>query len=277
MSLIDTSYFAGPLTIAQLGQKAVDDSIKDFINLHEPDFLWAALGYEFYQNFLAGLLEDTVDQKWLDILQGVEFTNLSSYKRKWVGLAAGNDVVNIVNNGRDDLFIYAGVTAGFPVSGTTYTDSSLKNWNYQIKIRSIGELNPETEWQKIAGGGAEIIIPGYEVQADEVWIFSFTSRTLNVQAAGTTKLSPIANYVYYQFQENISMQQAGVGVVKSKAENATVIAPAYKMAYAWNEMGKMLLQLWDFLQVNNDTYSGDGYLYSEINRFKFRPVNTLGI
>ena len=50
--LIDSSYFLGPLTIAQLGQQSVIDDLNNFIDRFEPVIMEAALGYDFYQIFL---------------------------------------------------------------------------------------------------------------------------------------------------------------------------------------------------------------------------------
>jgi hypothetical protein len=48
MSLIDTSYFIGPLTVAQLGQQSVQNNLNLFISRAEPQFLEAALGYDLW-------------------------------------------------------------------------------------------------------------------------------------------------------------------------------------------------------------------------------------
>ena len=88
--LLDKSYFIGSLTIAQLGQKAVVDSLTVFINNIEPEILQAALGYDLYTAFKEGLevgSGEEIEQRWLDLRDGVMFTNISGYKRKWKGLA----------------------------------------------------------------------------------------------------------------------------------------------------------------------------------------------
>ena len=74
MSLIDSTYFIGSLTIPQLGQPAVVDALNDFIQFQEPLFLQAALGYDLWEDFTNGLNEAIIDQKWLDLRDGVKFT-----------------------------------------------------------------------------------------------------------------------------------------------------------------------------------------------------------
>jgi hypothetical protein len=86
--LLNESYFTGPLTIAQLGQQAVDDALTEIIGRVEPEVLQAALGYDLYMALIEGLdvgSDEEVDQKWLDLVNGVAFTNLSNYKNKWKG------------------------------------------------------------------------------------------------------------------------------------------------------------------------------------------------
>jgi hypothetical protein len=88
VNLIDETYFIGPLTIAQLGHKPTVDSLRDYITVGQEQLLQAAMGYELYKDFMAGLdvgSDEVVEQKWLDILNGVEFTSLYDRLVKWQG------------------------------------------------------------------------------------------------------------------------------------------------------------------------------------------------
>src|ERR1035437_2373071 len=85
---IDQSYFIGPLTIAQLGQQAVDDKLKDFISRYEPMIMEAALGYDFYKAFLTGIdvgSDEQPEQRWMDLLNGIAFTDIYSVRKRFVG------------------------------------------------------------------------------------------------------------------------------------------------------------------------------------------------
>lgn len=104
MSLIDTSDFVGPLTIAQIGQASVSNDLTQQINKYESEFLWAALGIELYTDFIAGLSAPSPAQMWIDLRDGKVFnltTNFPGYfpmymyrfwvlnqtrKVRWVGL-----------------------------------------------------------------------------------------------------------------------------------------------------------------------------------------------
>lgn len=88
--LIDRSYFIGPLTIAQVEHKAVNDNLTVFINRHEPAVLQAALGYDLYSSFTDGLdvgSGEDIEQLWIDLRDGKSFTNTSNQPRVWNGFA----------------------------------------------------------------------------------------------------------------------------------------------------------------------------------------------
>lgn len=283
--LIDLSYFQGPLSIAQISQKAVSDAVTDAVALYEPEMLVKALGYDLYSSFINGLGEDPVPQKWLNLLQGVSYTNDSSYARRWPGFASANDVSYIANVTRNNEFHYAGETTNpalgnpvtFAIGDTKLIDTSLKNWDYTLEIGGFRELNPETEWAKIDGGGAEVLLDGYTTQADELWILRFIGLNINIAAAGTIKISPVANYVWWHYQRDNHVQFTGTGSKKAQAENAIDANPAYKMVRVWNDMREQLSFLWEYLRLNESVYADNGYVYSEIERSYFHPQNVFNI
>lgn len=127
MSLIDKSYFTGSLSIAQLGQAAVVDSLNIFIQRQEPLFLQAALGYELWEDFVAGLNEMVIDQKWLDLRDGVAF----QANGLWPPFQWQNGYLN----GFRDWFIpqnpqrrmrWVGFCGGQPQPGSNNTQGSVK-------------------------------------------------------------------------------------------------------------------------------------------------------
>ena len=94
-NLIDKTYFIGEINIAQLSQQAVRDNLTVFIGKREPEYLEKALGYAFYQEFLAGLTADV--QKWKDIRDGAEYTNEDGFTKKWKGLTNTDKISPIAN------------------------------------------------------------------------------------------------------------------------------------------------------------------------------------
>ena len=130
----------------------------------------AALGYDFYQAFLEGLdvgSDETPEQRWLDLLNGVVFTNLSTIRKRFVGFAGGQNTQTVIAAQRDDLFIYAGTTPGFPVGGYQYTNSDLKNWNYTLELFGAGTFQPVVEWDYKSGGGFSLTDTSYQMQPGE--------------------------------------------------------------------------------------------------------------
>jgi hypothetical protein len=95
MPLIDTSYFYGDLSIAQITNEAVEANVQRFIKQYEPELLADLLGYELYKNYLAGVA--TV-QKYKDIRDGKEYTNRAGKLAKWRGLKNNSISQSLIAN-----------------------------------------------------------------------------------------------------------------------------------------------------------------------------------
>lgn len=159
MALIDKTFFVIDCSIAQLGQPTVVAKLTAYINRYEPQFLATLLGLQFYNDFKLGLLADPVEQRWSELRDGKEYTDVN-----------GN------------LFKFEGV------------------------------------------------------------------------ASSTTKISPIANYVYYWFTRNQATFSTGSGELAPDLENGTRADASEKLAYAWNEMVKLNFSVIHFLETNKTTY-----------------------
>lgn len=83
-NLVDTSFFYGDLSIAQITDTAVANTVNRVINEREPELLLALFGYELYKNYQAGIIAET--QKYIDIRDGKEYTNRAGRLTKWRGL-----------------------------------------------------------------------------------------------------------------------------------------------------------------------------------------------
>lgn len=82
--IIDTTYFYGELSIAQITDASISGTVTRFINQYEPKILMDLFGYELYKNYKAGI--DATDQKYVDIRDGKEYTNRAGKLTKWRGL-----------------------------------------------------------------------------------------------------------------------------------------------------------------------------------------------
>lgn len=156
--LINESYFEPPLDIAQLGQPDVVHKVRAFISRYEPIICAAALGYDFYQAFVAGLnvgSDETEAQRWKDLRDGVSFKNVNNQFRRFIGLANS-----------------------------------------------------------------------------------------------TTKVSPLAGFIYYEYMKEMASQNTGAGYKKNKAENAVRADPVRKPLNAFNDAVCQMYPLWEFLQAD---------------------------
>lgn len=63
--------------------------------------------------------------------------------------------------------------------------------------------------------------------------------------------SALAGFIYYEYMVDLHKQTTGIGVVKSKSENAEPASPNNKLADAWNKAAREIDILWEFLQAKN--------------------------
>lgn len=95
-------------------------------------------------------------------------------------------------------------------------------------------------------------------------------------SSGTGQLmSPIANYIYWHYQKDVTTQTVGLGQAQSKAENAAMVSPATKMVRAWNEMSEWVDEFYKFIQTNYADYPEWDFDNSSI--WKFKRTNEFGI
>lgn len=86
MPTIDTSYFFGPITIANITDAAVVSSFNLFLSEYEEKLLTDLLGYDLSKKYKAGIASPTPDAKWTDLRDGKEYTNRIGILQKWKGL-----------------------------------------------------------------------------------------------------------------------------------------------------------------------------------------------
>ena len=255
---IDSSYFTGPFVIAQLGQQSVIEDLNDFINRYEPNIMQAALGYDFYQAFLAGIevgSDEEIEPRWNNLLNGVAFTDIYGIKKFFTGFAANQNGSNIVYSQRGDLFIYGGITPGFPVNGNLYSDTSLKTWNFEVEIFGAGTIEQGVDWNPTLNGGIQLTDPNYKVQYNERWVIHFTSRKNEIVPSGTVQKSALTGFIYYEYMKSLATQATGIGIVKSNSENSSMVSPVKKVVEAYNNSVRQIHILWELLQADQQAGS----------------------
>lgn len=302
MSLIDQSYFVGYLTIPQLGQPAVSAALNIFIQQQEPIILQAALGYELWEDFVDGLSQPSIDQKWLNLRDGVTFDQtgywppfywtqqsrqnpLSTWfiprtpnrRARWIGFCGGQPVGGTPQP--TDTILIVG-SAGGPIANTTvFTTSTLANTVYGIERRGFGTMLLGTDVD-ISNNGQTITLlkPGDKFTLGEVFIIHF-SRVNSTASPSAAYPSPLAGYTYYAWLRDQAANMSAMGVVNAEAENATDASGMLKLNDAFNRASKDIINLWSFLDV---TWRNDPTIYPSYNRMKidyqfFKPVNKYGI
>lgn len=299
MSLIDSSYFVGPLTIAQLGQPGVVNNLNLFINRCEPQILEAALGYDLWQDFITGLSQSVIDPKWLALRDGVTFKTVSSWPGwmwgftwfnryywmnsqrsvHWAGFASPTSFVANAVLG-NQLVLTAGSGIGNPVIGSTsFTLPALANATFSIERRGTGTMILGVDYSLSNNNQTITLIkPGDVFGAAEIFILRFVQVTQAGQPS-SSYVSPIAGYVYYQWIRDQITMNTGSGVVMPAVENSKNANPSWRMTDAWNQMAKDVFILWQFLE---SSFIGNPTVYPSYDRTKidyqfFQPINVFGI
>jgi hypothetical protein len=86
MALITKDYFIGELNIPDTDKDEVLERVNLFIAKYEEDLLRKLLGNALYLSYKTAMLTANPDQKWKDIRDGKDYTDLSGCSRYWMGL-----------------------------------------------------------------------------------------------------------------------------------------------------------------------------------------------
>ena len=78
---------------------------------------------------------------------------------------------------------------------------------------------------------------------------------------GSSKTSPVANYVYFYFARRNTYGSAGTGFNVQLPENATPISSMIETSRAWNDGAKQSFTVYKFLKANESVY---GPLYYDL-------------
>lgn len=267
MPLIDRSYFAGgELNLPGLNRIEIQENIDMLILKREPELLTYLFGVKMYDDFMQGLGEDPIQQKWTDLLQGVRYEPSPGRYKKWRGLiGVPFSTVGIVD-ASNTISVVVGRGGPYdPAPGNSTTvPAPLVGKDFIIEQRAFGQLLP-SEYTVV---GNVLTLTSSVFAADDVYFYKAATLAMN-QSTGDSKQSLIANYVYYWYVRKMVTQTTTVGEVRTKTENATRVIPSGKMERAWNEMVEWVHELYCFLETRATDYP---YLVREHDR-KWRPIN----
>jgi len=76
-------------------------------------------------------------------------------------------------------------------------------------------------------------------------------------ADATNKVSPITNYVFFNYWPTFCIQSTMAGAVISKTENSITLSVADKQRMVWNRMRRLLIDVFDWMDENRTDYEHD--------------------
>lgn len=273
--LIDRTYFIGDLNIPNTDNTSIGELLDWFIEKHEVEFLESVLGYELYKALKAGLLVIPVDQKWTDLIEGVEYTDLAGKLRFWQGLIFQPPSVLGALDALNTITVIVGGTGTYdPVTGASSTTipAALVGKDFILEQRGVGQLR--TDEYSIVGSTLTLTTGVFAV--NDTYFYKAATLSLNT-STGTSKRSPIANYIYYWYGRNAYTQTTSMGEKKSSTENAVNAMADIKIVRAWNEMSKWICEMVDYLNALPLLYPewAKHDVWHMLN--KFRPINQFNI
>jgi hypothetical protein len=99
--LIDQTYFVGELNIPDAPKAEVLERLSFLIAKYEEELLRASLGNDLYLAFITGTvgkLEADIDQKWKNLRDGKDYTDLTGRSANWIGLRKGSTKQSMIAN-----------------------------------------------------------------------------------------------------------------------------------------------------------------------------------
>lgn len=266
--IITPSYFQLKLSLPQRGDSIGEGELINFINRYEPEFLEKVLGLDLYDAFMTGLQELVIEDRWVKLLNGAKF-NWKGITRKWIGflpLSAGSTITVSSNN---ELNLTVGESGEYdpaPLSGSFILPPDFVNVPISIELRGTGTLKAGVEYEITSLAPNQVsLLNGFELNDGAVLTLK-KGTGLTIGTDSTLKVSPIANYVYYQFVEDNNVVMDNLGAVLADKDNNARVSPQEKMIDAWNRMVDMNRDLLAYLTVNRN-------LYPEWNQYRAWPCH----
>ena len=170
----------------------------------------------------------------------------------------GRITLGNVSTGSDALQDTDLVDVYIPEMEREYLKKALGYNLYEAFIAGLAEASPEQKWLDLKNGKQ----------------YTHNDKTYKWGGfANTEKQSPIAYYVYAEYQTNYATTTANTGELLAQVQNSTKTSPAQKIFKAWVEMKKLNCELYHYLEVYKDTYPQ----YDKYGVHCFGSRNTHGI
>jgi len=135
MSIITISDFKGEQSIAQTSNAGVIESTQIFIDKYEKKFLKSLLGNALYIDFVNGLLQDPIDQKWIELRDETDLKDmLVNYIYYWYDRNK-----TTTTNGVSET---KGKTENSVVVNNI--DKQVRSWNEMVDMARLFDLSTAT-------------------------------------------------------------------------------------------------------------------------------------
>lgn len=278
--IIDKTYFFGERAIPQLQSGSdVEVQLAWFIDEKEPRLLELLLGYDFYNTLI------TLPSLGTEELSNPNFTGNASGWTLNNGWQYGSNKVTFASVDGPESLYYLGTlntTKKYKVSFDVMQLTSgfiFSQFGNNKITAAIGTNTFEGNWANVLGHGGIIVyfMPSADFDGsidnvsvkeitNERWLdiidgkvytdlYGKTRRWVGLKyISGTTKLSLIANYIYFYFYRDIQTQSSAGGEKRTQSESSTDADPSFKLANAWNEMVRLNFELRMFLLSNVTVY-----------------------
>lgn len=145
-SLIDNTYFVGDLHIASLSNSLVLARLTSFITKYEGQLLQDLLGYPLYKAFKAVIDEADPAQKWKDLRDGVEYTDVNDRTRKWMGLRDSTSKRSIVANYVYYWWLRDKASATTEIGEVTDKAEATQPAQESANVKMVRAYNEMVEW-----------------------------------------------------------------------------------------------------------------------------------
>lgn len=248
--LIDETVFFGEIEIGQINDLDVKAEVLKFIEQFEEDYLKNILGYKTFKAFNAGLLEDPINQKWVNLLTGVDYLDT-----RFEGFVSSSVSPTLSGAFPDDIEIEVGGSGIYdPLPNTSsYTNpelSLLPSW--RLFLVGFGPVLSSMATKR--PNGFDLIGSTFGLNDSYVIQFKTPGGISVVPSILIKKPSPISYYVYYWYMRNKASFSTGGGESTINKLNSASTTNRRKQVLAWNKMVEMNRILVSYLKSEPTLY-----------------------
>lgn len=170
----------------------------------------------------------------------------------------GRITLGNVATGSDSLADTDLVDVYIPDMEVEYLKKALGYPLYKAFVDGLAETTPAQKWLDLKNGKE----------------YTKNDKTYNWGGfANTEKQSPIAYYVYAEYQTNYATTTFNVGEARPQVQNSVNASPGGKIFKAWVEMKRLNCDLYEYLEEYKDTYPE----YDRCRVYDFGSRNPHGI